>query len=222
MHAEAARVLMRVGAACCFCLLLAGCAFDFPTSAAPTSYDLGPPREYAKSNPALPGTLLVPSVRAPAWLDRTDIVYRLVYEDSSRPQAYALSRWTAEPAALMTDRMRSRFAAVAKGVVSPVYGVSSDYTLRVELDDFSQVFDTPGKSRASLRARATLLDAPDRRLIAQRVFDVERDASPNAAGAVSALTDAVDAFIEELVTWTVEATQRTRQTRDERSLSKAK
>ena len=31
--------------------------------------------------------------------------------NSSPPQSYAMSRWAAEPAALFTDRLRSRFAA---------------------------------------------------------------------------------------------------------------
>jgi cholesterol transport system auxiliary component len=198
-------VTLRVIAASFLGVLAASCAFERPASPASTVYDLGPPRAYAKSNPALPGSVLVPMVRAPAWLDQTDIVYRLLYEDRSRPQPYALSRWAAEPASLVTDRLRTRLAAVAKGVVSPGYSVSSDYTLRVELDDFSQVFDAPGKSRAMLRARATLLDTSDRKLIAQRVFDVEREAPPNAPGAVNALTDATDAFIEELVKWAVQS-----------------
>ena len=134
-----------------------------------------------------------------------DIVYRLLYEDSSRPQTYAMSRWAADPASLVTDRMRSRFAAASDGVVTPGYSVQSDYTLRVELEDFSQRFDAPGQSRGSLRARVSLLASHDRKLLAQRVFDVERPAAPNAPGAVKALTEATDAFLEELVKWTAQS-----------------
>jgi cholesterol transport system auxiliary component len=92
-------------------------------------------------------------------------------------------------------------------VVTPGYSVQSDYTLRVELEDFSQRFDAPGESRGSLRARVTLLSSHDRKLLAQRVFDIERPAAPNAPGAVKALTEATDAFLEELVKWTAQSTR---------------
>src|SRR6185295_15841510 len=108
----------------------------------------------------------------------------------------------AEPAALMTERLRSRFAAAAEAVVTPGYSAHSAYTLRIELEDFRQHFQAPGQSRVVLRARATLLASEGRRLLAQRVFELERPASGNAPGAVTALTEAIDAFIEECVKWT--------------------
>jgi cholesterol transport system auxiliary component len=181
-----------------------GCALNRPESALPVSYDLGPQPSYARANPAIPGALLIPHVAAPPWLDEERIVYRLLYEDGSRPQAYAMSRWSAEPAALLTARLRSRFAAVSGGVVTPGYGARSDYTLRVELEDFSQTFAKPGESRVALRARASLLSTPERRLIAQQLFDFDRAAAPDAAGAVKALTEAGDALVEALVAWTVQ------------------
>ncbi|HYH43531.1 MAG TPA: ABC-type transport auxiliary lipoprotein family protein [Burkholderiales bacterium] len=183
---------------------IAGCALEAPVSAVPTSYDLGPVRAYARSNPAIAGVVLVAPVRAPAWLEDDAIAYRLNYEDAARTQTYAMSRWAAEPAALITDRLRSRLAAVARGVVSPAFAARSDYTLRIELEDFSQHFGAPGDSRALLRARATLLSSDRRVVLAQRVFDVERPAAPNAQGAVKALTEAADAFLEDVVKWTIE------------------
>lgn len=183
---------------------LAACSLTPGDTVQPTRYDLGPPPVYAKSNPAIPGAVLVPGVRAPAWLDEAHIGYRLLYEDSARAQTYAMSRWAGEPAALITDRLRSRFAAVSAAVLTPGDSVRPDYTLRVELEDFSQRFDAPGQSRGSLRARATLLDARNRKLLAQRVFDVQRPAGSNAQGAVQALSAATDAFLEELVAWSVQ------------------
>jgi cholesterol transport system auxiliary component len=185
-------------------VLLVSCSFEGPPSVASTSYDLGPPPAYSKSNPAITGTLLIPPVRAPAWLDETDIVYRLLYEDSSRPQSYAMSRWVAEPASLVTDRIRSRFAAASGGIVTPGYSAGSDYTLRVELDDFSQRFDAPQRSRGTLLARVSLLSTRDRRLLAQREFNIEKPSAPNAPGAVRALTEATDTFLEDLVKWTAQ------------------
>jgi cholesterol transport system auxiliary component len=199
-HVRSARVI----ATSILAAMLVACAFERPSSVTPTSYDLGPPPMYPKSIPAISGTVLIPPVRAPAWLDETEIVYRLLYEDSSRPQPYTMSRWAAEPASLLTDRLRRRFAAASQGVITPGYSASSDYTLRVELDDFSQRFSGPENSRGTLRARASLLSTRDRKLLAQREFDVERDSAPNAAGAVKALSEATDAFLEDLVKWTAQ------------------
>jgi cholesterol transport system auxiliary component len=195
---------VRSGLVAALLVALAACSLTGREPSAPTTYDFGPQPAYGKSNPPIPGALLIPPVISPAWLDEADIVYRLLYEDSQRPQAYARSRWAADPASLLTDRLRSRFAAVSGGVVTPGYSAHSDYTLRVEIEDFSQRFDAPGQSRGSLRARVTLLGSQDRKLVAQRVFDLERPAAPNAAGAVKALTEATDAFLEEVVNWTVQ------------------
>lgn len=182
----------------------AACTFGRPESVVPTSYDFGPAPAYPRSNPAIAGTVLVAPARAPAGLDDTAIVYRLLYEDATRTHFYAMSRWAAEPASLMTDRLRSRFAALSQGVVAPGFGARSDYTLRIELEDFSQHFPAPSQSRVLLRARATLLGTEGRKVLAQRVFNVERPAAPNAPGAVKALTEANDAFIEELAKWATE------------------
>lgn len=196
---------LRVLGSCLFAALIAACAINRPESALPVEYDLGPPPAYARSTPAIPGALLIPQVAAPPWLEEERIVYRLLYEDGSRPQGYAMSRWTAEPAALLTARLRSRLAAVSGGVVAPGYGARSDYTLRVELEDFSQHFASPGEARAVFRARATVLDSTRRQFISQRVFSFEREAAPNASGAVKSLTAATDAFLDELVKWTTQA-----------------
>jgi cholesterol transport system auxiliary component len=185
--------------------MLCACSFQQTDPVIPTVYDLGPPRAYAVSNPGIIGTIVLPPVTAPAWLDDSVIVYRLLYEDAARQQTYTMSRWAAEPAAMLTERLRSRFAAVAQGAITPMDSARSDYTLRVELRDFSQAFEAPGQSRATLRARATLLSSTDRRLLTQREFEVQRPAASNAQGAVKALTEATDSFIEELVKWTVQS-----------------
>lgn len=188
----------------CLIATTAGCSINRPESAQPVSYDLGPQPAYTRTNAPIPGALLIPQVAAPPWLDEDQILYRLLYEDGARPQGYAMSRWTAEPAALLTARLRARFAAVSGGVVAPGFGARSDYTLRVELEDFSQSFARPGESRVTLRARASLLATQERKLVAQQVFDLQRPAAPNAPGAVKGLTEATDAFVEALVAWTVQ------------------
>ena len=188
--------------ACALALASVACSFQAPVSAVPTVYDFGPPPAYQRSNPAIAGTVLVAPVRAPAWLDDTAIIYRLLYDDPTRTLTYAMNRWAAEPASLLTDRLRSRVAATAGSMVTPGFSARSDYTLRVELEDFSQHFRAPSESRVVMRARATLLATEGRKVLAQQVFEVERPSAPNGPGAVKALAEGADAFMEELVKWT--------------------
>jgi cholesterol transport system auxiliary component len=179
---------------------LAACALGVQKPAA-DSYDLGPPADRPAAAAATRPVLMVPDVVSPAWLDGQGIVYRLAYENDARPQAYANSRWVAPPAALLTQRLRSRFAASA-GVVSGVDGTRADYALRVDLEDFSQSFTSANASNVALRARASLVRLPDRVLVAQRAFVVERPApTPDARGAVTALGTASGEVIESLAEW---------------------
>jgi cholesterol transport system auxiliary component len=106
---------------------------------------------------------------------------------------------------LLTQRLRSRLAGAAGGVLSMSDGARADYSLRVALEDFSQSFGAAHASHVALRARASLVRLADRALVAQQVFAVDKDApSPDARGAVAALGLAGDEFIEALVQWTGE------------------
>ena len=199
------------GALCCAAVTLisatlTGCSLGPRATEQPVTYDLGSPTAHAAANPGITAVLLLPEVGGPAWLSGPGIVYRLNYENAERPQTYALSRWAAAPPALLTQRLRSRFAAAAvNGVVTAADGARADYLLRVELEDFSQSFDAPNSSRVALRARASLVNVANRSLVGQRVFAVERAApSPDAPGAVQALNAASEDFLESLLRWTEE------------------
>ena len=80
-------------------------------------------------------------------------------------------------------------------------GARAEYALRIELEAFSQVFDSSSQSRVVVRMRATVVHVPTQGLRAQRTFVAERPATPNAEGASSALGVAADALIEELLPW---------------------
>jgi cholesterol transport system auxiliary component len=183
-------------------LACAGCSFA-PAPAPPAvQFDFGP---VPPGNPTqtLRNTLVIYDVSAPAWLDSPLIYYRLAYQDAARPQAYADSRWVASPAELIATRLRGRLAASDKGgVVHPADRMRASYALRVELNEFTQVFDAPGKSRAVVRLRASILGS--RALVAQRSFDVERPVgTPDAEGGVRALIAASDEAVDQLVAWTI-------------------
>jgi cholesterol transport system auxiliary component len=148
--------------------------------------------------------LLVHDVSAPGWLASPLIYYRLSYQDAARPQTYADSRWVTSPAELFTNRLRARLAASAGGIIRPGDDARAKYALRVDLEEFTQVFDAPGKSRALVRLRASVMG--NRSLIAQRGFSVEHPAkTPDAEGGVRALIGAADEAVDQLIGWTAGA-----------------
>lgn len=182
--------------------LLAACTINAPARVAPALYGIGEtPAAAGRERPRIAGTLMIPSVAAPAWLDTTGIVYRLGYEQANRLRAYNESRWVATPATLLTEALRSRFAGPVERVVSGVDGANADDVLRVELEDYTQTFSAPGRSHVNVRARATLVDRGTREIVAQRTFSVEREAAPNAEGAASALAASSTDLIENLLDW---------------------
>ncbi len=189
--------------------MLTGCALTAPSEEPPARYDLGPLPHYKPAPPVLPATVLLPDITAPSWLDVQGIAYRLAYDDPARVRTYAHSRWRASPPALLSQRLRARFsAATRRGVVTGADSARASYMVRVDLEDFSQVFSAPDSSRATVRARASLINVRQHRLIAQRVFLLDRPTpSPDARGAVAALAKAGDALIEELLEWTSEQLQ---------------
>ena len=181
--------------------LLAGCAIGPQAREGRANYDFGLPRSDKEASPRLQQDLVVAEVTAPAWMDNSGIYYRLAYQDPTRPRAYALSRWVMSPAALLGQRLRASIARASKaGVFTPADGVRAGYTLRLELEEFSQVFDAADSSRAVLRLRASLMRQRD--VVAQQGFNLEHAAAtPDAEGGVRALIAASDAAGEKLVDW---------------------
>ncbi len=183
--------------------LLPGCS-SFPSAPVrPAVYDFGPGAltPSAKANPALP-PIVLQDVKAPPALDSAAVLYRLAYSDAQQLRPYAQARWSMPPAQLVRQRLRESLS-LKRAVVDP--GESSvPLTLRVELQEFSQLFDTAQNSSGLVRLHATLIEVKGGadRLIAQQVFVVQRPAaSPDAPGGVRALMAATDAAVEEIGAW---------------------
>ena len=185
--------------------VIAGCSLGPEKRDPPAVFDLGPQRSHAAAAPAINATLLISPVSTSPWLDTPNMLYRLAYRDAGRPEAYAQHRWAMSPALLLTERLRSRFASATRGVVGTQDGAQADYSLRIELEDFSQSFDTADSSKANVRLRASLINLATRALHAQKSFSVERPAAPNAPGAAQSLAAASDALVEELVAWAAQS-----------------
>ena len=192
--------MLRASLICFSFAFLTACGAP-QTRESAASYDFGLPRADSDSKPRLQQDLSVAEASAPAWMDSQGIYYRLAYEDAARPQAYAFSRWVMPPAALLTQRLRAAIAQASKAAVfTPADGVRGEYALRLELEEFSQVFDAADRSRAVVRLRASLIRG--RGVVAQQSFSVEQPAAtPNAEGGVRALIAASDEAGTKLVDW---------------------
>ena len=180
-------------------VLLGACALPSGPQKAPAAYDFGPgPAVGASPSVPVRPTLAFNEVQAPAWLDGTHIFYRLAYSDVQQLRPYAQNRWTMPPAQLFAQRVRMRLAR-SMDVVA-IGDTTAGATLKLELEDFSQFFETVETSRAQVQLRATVIQ--NGKLLGQRSFAVTRPAaSASAAGGVRALTEAADAAIEELALW---------------------
>ena len=183
--------------------MLAGCALGPVEREAVSMYDFGPPPAYAQNQPRMRASVLVQDISTPAWLESTAMVYRLAYRDPGRQMVYANNRWAAPPGQLVAQRLRGRLAAASdSGVIGPRDSARADYALRVELDDFSQVFDSAEQSRGVVVARASLFHAARRTLAAQKSFKFEHPANgASAAGGVSALASASEELVEAIAAW---------------------
>jgi cholesterol transport system auxiliary component len=172
-------------------LLMGGCSL-IPKNDAPsvTVYDFGPPA--AGAAPAR--APVIQPVTVPPWLEGRRIDYRLDYRDASQRASYRDSRWAADAAALVTERLRQRAARAGEQVGAQ--------TLRVELEEFCHVFASPQASRGLVVLRANIVDAATGQSLRRRVFEASVDApSADAAGGAHALAQATDRAIEDVLGW---------------------
>jgi cholesterol transport system auxiliary component len=198
----------------CMLATLAGCS-SF-TGAAPASvvYDFGPGVvQPAPANRMAPlPTLALGEVLAPTALDHLSVQYRLGYSDAQQLRPYSQARWSMPPAQLLRQRVRETLGA-RRSVVNQADGLvlpPGTLALRLDLEEFSQLFAQPGSSDGVVRLRATLSQASVKgdALVAQRSVLVRRPAaSADAAGGVRALTAAVDAALQELDDWVQQVQQ---------------
>ena len=176
----------------------------------PLVYDFGPgalsapPATQGKPLPAL----VLGDVAAPAALDGTAVLYRLAYADAQQLRPYALARWTMPAAQLLYQRVRERLGQQRTVLAAGEPGASMAPVLRLELEEFSQLFDSASTSSALVRVRATLVQPGKTELAPAQTSLVVRvaAASADAAGGVHALAQASDALAAQLDAWLAHAT----------------
>lgn len=130
------------------------------------------------------------------WLASTAMHYRLLYAQPTRRQVFVESRWAAHPGQLLELALKRSM----KGDLPPAGAVGC--RLRIDLDEFAQVFESQGMSRGVIELRATLLAPRSDQSIATRAFSASVPApSADAVGGVLALRDGVSRLNVELLAW---------------------
>jgi len=192
---------------------LAGCAGLAPDKPArATLYDFGPGATAAQPAGRQPplASLVLADIEASASLDGSAVLYRLGYANPNELRPYAHARWSAPPPQLIRQRLRQQLAR-ERAVLDPGdsaalarNGGVAPRVLRLDLEEFSQVFESQAQSWGLLRLRATVMDNTPggERLLSQRSFVVRQPAStPDAPGGVRALAAATDAAAEQIEQW---------------------
>ena len=133
-------------------------------------------------------------VRAPAWLDGSAMIYRLAYADAAQWREFSQARWVAPPAGLLERRLQRLLGYGAAGK-------RDGCLLRLELDEFSQVFTAPHRSHALLQVRARWFDA-GRKPLQVKTLRIEQpvpeDRAADAQSGVAALVEAVGMLAEQI------------------------
>lgn len=182
-----ALILISVG-------LLSGCSVLPAQAPQPQLHDFGPlPASAAGAS----GKIRVDRVIAPAWIDDGAIQYRLVYKDPTSLQSYADHRWVAPPADMLKPRLQSLLqgAAASDEVSRPMYA------LDVELMEFEQDFPSAQQAEVRLVLEASLRDAADGRLVAQKQFTLTSPSTPDVHGAIADLSKLAEQAAEQVVSW---------------------
>ncbi|MGP1683307.1 MAG: ABC-type transport auxiliary lipoprotein family protein, partial [Giesbergeria sp.] len=181
---------------------------DFgPGSAAPTEAERPPSAAQAP--------LVLADIQSMGLAEgSTALQYRLVYDDAQQLRAYQRARWSQPPANLLRQSVASELARqrpvldtrtareAARGDAGAML------VLRLDLEEFSQVFTSAAQSHGVLRLRATLAETTPQgeRLLGQRLFVAQAPAtSQDAAGGSAALAQAAQQAAREIAAWVEQA-----------------
>lgn len=158
-----------------------GCTALPPSTAGVAVHDFGSLEAATLAPVGLP-LRNIEVVPAP-WLASNVMAYRLAYAQSTRRQAFKDNRWAAQPAQLVELVLKRALRAG-----DPATLTGGGCRLRVDLDEFTQRFDSPQASRGVIEARVTLLAPRTEQPLAVRAFALEHEApTADAAGGVVAL-----------------------------------
>jgi cholesterol transport system auxiliary component len=190
---------------------LAGCAGVAPDKPArATLYDFGPGAVATASTTSTQPAIVLADIEASAALESNALLYRLEYADAHQLHPYARARWSAPPPQLVRQRLREQLGRdravldVSESAALARTGGAMPRVLRIELEEFTHLFDSPSQSWGVLRLRATLFEntPSGERLLSQRSIVQRQPApAPDASGGAHALAAATDAAAQEIGNW---------------------
>jgi len=132
-------------------------------------HDLGVPLVRQNQNPKW----TVNRIDAPVWLWSEQIRYRLIYADSSRLRSYSLTRWVAPPPSMLEHFLEGN-------------GMQTDYMLNIQLLNFEQRFNAPGKAQVVMDFTAEAILTENKKTRYKQDFHLQKIcSSADAAGAVA-------------------------------------
>lgn len=180
--------------------LLSACSSK-PVAQQSQQYDFGP---VALVTPAQPSPvklqISIAEITIPPALDSNAMLYRLQYDNVQQLKAYSLHRWSMPPAQLLAQRLKAGLVAQGADVLANTDGAANLPILRLELDEFSQIFTTASQSNAQISLRASVIKG--HKLIAQKSFQQKVAATTaDAPGGARAMREAVDASINDIQAW---------------------
>lgn len=179
-------------------LLLAGCNGLVVAPKAVALYDLGIVEVLEMPPGRAPAQI---QLQAPSWLNSSAMQYRLGWDRPMQRRAFVESRWVANPSELIA---RSLDRAILGS--SPV---ASECRLRIELDEFVQMFDSETSARVEVVARAAWLPARSDKVLARKEFRLTQVSAPaTAEEGVAAYRRLTRQLSLELAEW-LEALDRT-------------
>jgi cholesterol transport system auxiliary component len=189
--------------------LLIGCATpDKPVRA--MLYDFGPGATVTQPAVAALAPVVLADIEASGALDGAAFLYRLAYADEHQLRPYAQARWSAPPPQLIRQRLREQLGRerpvldLSESAALARSGGAMPRVLRIDLEEFSHLFESQTQSFGVVRLRVTLMEntTAGERLVAQRSIVVRQPArTADAAGGARALTAACDAAAEEIRQW---------------------
>ena len=192
-------------------IFLARCSALPQPPVRPVLYDLGPGQlAPAAEQPPLPALALADVQSAGPVDGSTAVHYRLAYADARQLRPYQSARWSQPPAQLLEQRLRAvlgeRRAVLRadKALIAARQGQAPTAVLRVELEEFSQIFTSEQGSTGVVRLRATLVEPTPtgEQLLGQRLFVAQQAAtSADAAGGTRALAEATQQAAQALAQW---------------------
>lgn len=149
--------------------------------------------------------LVMGTVETAPALESVAVHYRLGYANGQQLKPYSQARWSMTPAQLIRQRLSEKLGenrAVLNPGESDLVGTAAPVTLRIDLEEFSQWFESPTQSVGLIRLRATLILPSQTPRVVQHSVVVRRPAaSADAQGGVQALTAAADAAVLEIDNW---------------------